>query len=144
MVTKINHPSQTRADQFRSFYGVFSRVFRPIVGNHNYYWAIIQKELAHISSHEYVICKKLQQREGRYLKNLRIGLLGIVALPVLKFLTNVIPGKLTSTAYVTAFFACTIYTIKLYRVDLAGIWKSETQRQLIWSSVNSRILEDDK
>jgi len=143
MGTKINHPSQTRADQFRSFYGVFSRVFRPIVGNHNYYWEIIQKELAHISSYEYFICKKLQQQETKYLKNIRIGLLGIVALPVLKILTNVIPGKLTSTAYVTAFFACTIYTIKLYRVDLAGLWKCETQCQLIWDSISSRIMGGD-
>jgi len=68
----------------------------------------------------------------------------MVALPVLKILTNVIPGKLTSTAYITAFFACTIYTIKLYRVDLAGIRKSETQCQSIWNSVSSRILEKNK
>jgi len=144
METKISHPLRIGSGQFPNFKGVFGRVARSLFGSHNHDWEIIQKELTHISSYEYFICKKLQQREGRYLKNLRIGLLGIVALPVLKFLTNVIPGKLTSTAYVTAFFACTIYTIKLYRVDLAGIWKSETQRQLIWSSVNSRILEDDK
>jgi hypothetical protein len=144
MGTKINHPSQTRADQFQSFYGVFSRVFSPLFGNHNYYWEIIQKELPHISSYEYFICNKLQRRNGKYLKNIRIGLLGIVALPALKILTNVIPGKLTSTVYITAFFACTIYTIKLYRVDLAGIWKSETQCQAIWSSVSSRIMGDDK
>ena len=45
---------------------------------------------------------------------------------------------------VRSLFACAIYTIKLYRVDLAGIWKSETQRQLIWSSVNSRIMGETK
>ena len=68
----------------------------------------------------------------------------MVALPVLKILTNVIPGKLTSTAYITAFFAWAIYSIKLYRVDLAGLWKCEAQCQAIWSSVNSRIMEETK
>ena len=142
--TKISRPLRIGAGQFQNFKGVFGRVVRSLFGSHNHDWEIIQQELTHISSYEYFICKKLQQQERQYLKNIRIGVLGMVALPVLKILTNVIPGKLTSTAYITAFFAWAIYSIKLYRVDLAGLWKCEAQCQAIWSSVNSRIMEETK
>ncbi len=145
METKISHPLRIGPGQFPNFKGVFGRVAMSLLfGSHNHDWEIIQKELTHISSYEYFICKKLQQREGRYLKNIRIGSLGIVALLVLNTLTGVHPYRLTSTASIMAFFAWAIYSIKLYRVDLAGLWKCETQRQLIWSSVNSRIMEEIK
>jgi len=144
METKISHPLRIGPGQFSNFKGVFGRVVRSLFGSHNHDWEIIQKELTHISSYEYFICKKLQQQERQYLKNIRIGLLGIVALLALNTLTGVHPYRLTSTASIMAFFAWAIYSIKLYRVDLAGLWKCETQRQLIWNSVNSRILEDDK
>ena len=115
-----------------------------IFGSHNHDWEIIQQELTHISSYEYFICKKLQQQERQYLKNIRIGVLGMVALLALNTLTGVHPYGLSSAASIVALFAWAIYSIKLYRVDLAGIRKSETQRQLIWSSVSSRIMEETK
>ena len=142
--TKISRPLRIGAGQFQNFKGVFGRVVRSLFGSHNHDWEIIQQELTHISSYEYFICKKLQQQERQYLKNIRIGLLGIVAFLVLNTLTGVHPYRLTSTASIMAFFACAIYTIKLYRVDLAGIRKSETQCQLIWSSVSSRIMGETK
>ena len=142
--TKIGHPLRIGPGQFQNFKGVFGRVVRSLLGSHNHDWEIIQQELTHISSYEYFICKKLQQQERQYLKNIRIGLLGMVALLALNTLTGIHPYGLSSAASIVALFAWAIYSIKLYRVDLAGLWKCEAQCHLIWSSVNSRILEDDK
>jgi hypothetical protein len=141
---KPNIPLQNRAGQFQSFDDMFRRVIRHLFENHNYYWEIIQKELPHISSYEYFICNKLRQQESRYLKNIRIWLLSIVALLAINISTDIRPDRLSRATYVSVIIAGAIYTLKLYRVDLTGIWKSETQCQEIWDSVSSRILEKIK
>ena len=142
--TKISRPLRIGAGQFQDFKGVFGRVVRSLFGSHNHDWEIIQQELTHISSYEYFICKKLQQQERQYLKSFRIWLLSVVMLLALIVVTDVLPCPLINAIRMMAFFAWTIYTIKLRRVDLAGFWKCEVQCQLIWDSVNSRILEETK
>ena len=144
METKISHPLRIGSGQFQNFKGVFGRVARSLFGSHNHDWEIIQQELTHISSYEYFICKKLQQQERQYLKSFRIWLLSVVMLLALIVVTDVLPCPLINAIRMMAFFAWTIYTIKLRRVDLAGFWKCEVQCQLIWDSVNSRILEETK
>lgn len=144
MGIKPNTPLQNRAGQFQSFDDMFRRIVRPLFGNHNYYWEIIQKELPHISSYEYFICNKLQQQESKYLKNIRIWLLSLIALLVMDILTDIRPDRLSRATDVSVIIIWAIYSIKLYRVDLTGIWKNETQCLAIWDSVSSRILEKIK
>ena len=144
METKISRPLRIGSGQFQNFKGVFGRVVRSLLGSHNHDWEIIQQELSHISSCEYFICKKLQQQESKYLKNIRIGVLGMVALLALNTLTGVHPYGLSSAASIVALFAWAIYSIKLYRVDLAGLWKCEAQCHLIWDSISSRIMGETK
>jgi hypothetical protein len=140
MGIKPNIPPQNRAGQFQNFDDMFRRIVRHLFENHNYYWEIIQKEIPHISSYEYFICNKLQQQESKYLKNIRIWLLSMVALLAINISTDIRPDRLSRATYVSVIIIWAIYSIKLYRVDLVGIWISKTQCQAIWDSVSSRIL----
>jgi hypothetical protein len=138
---KPNISPWTRPGQFQSYDNSFRPVLMTLLGNHNYYWKIIQDEIPHISSYEYFVCNKLQQQGSKYLKDIKIWLLSIVALLAINILTKTHSDRLSYSAYIFVIAVWVIYTFKLYRVDLPGIWKSKNQCQVIWDSVNTRILK---
>lgn len=122
---------------------MLARVFWAFVSSRDYDWEKIQQELTHITSYEYFVCNKLQQRQGKYLKNIRLWLLCPGLIIISYYVPIPYPNWFIIISLLAAYLLLIIYTIKIWVVDGVGLWKSLTQWQLIWIQTSQRLAAED-
>jgi hypothetical protein len=133
------NPRSKQVNLSRWLQGTLQNTFFILGLNHSIDWLDLQQEISHVTAREYVIGFQIQRKDSLHIRQIRWWLLSLIAVWLVMHAADSFHHPVLDVIFTPVILALSVFTVKIFFVDLPVYMQNMAQWLNLWAEVNERI-----